>query len=108
MSKFTRSRIAEILQSGAALEMPQAQKLAGRIIEAMTAALVAGEVIELRGLGTLETRERKGRMAHNPKTLAPVAVPPRRRVVFRPGSELKAALRGTAPRGRVEKLEGRQ
>jgi nucleoid DNA-binding protein len=87
----------EILRSGAGLEPAQARALTARIIEAMAAALAAGEVIELRGLGTFEVRERKGRTAHNPRTLAAVDVPPRRVVFFKPGHALKAALRETAP-----------
>ncbi|MDR1176931.1 MAG: HU family DNA-binding protein [Treponema sp.] len=92
MSKFTRSRIWEILQSGAALKPAQARALTARIIETMAAALAVGEVIELRGLGSFETRERKAYKAHNPRTLAPVKVPPRRVVFFRPCGKLKEAV----------------
>jgi nucleoid DNA-binding protein len=95
--KFTRINIQEIIQSGAGLDTRRARELTGRIIEALAAALTAGETVELRGLGTLEVRERKGHMAHNPNTGEAVIVPSRRRVLFRPGAELKAALRGTAP-----------
>jgi nucleoid DNA-binding protein len=92
MSKFTRTQIIEILREGAALETPKARGLTARIIEALAAAITAGNVVELRGLGTFETRERKGRKAHNPRTLAPVDVPARRIVFFRPCGKLKAAM----------------
>ncbi|MDR1929854.1 MAG: HU family DNA-binding protein [Treponema sp.] len=92
-TKFTRSRIQEII-TGAGLDVRTASELTGRIITAMTAALAAGEAIELRGFGSLEVRERAGRRMRNPRTREPVDVPPRRRVLFRPGRELKAALRG--------------
>ena len=94
MSKCTRSRIVEILRSGAGLEARQARKLTGRIIEALAAAIAAGEAIELRGFGAFEVRERKEYRARNPITGEAMIVPPRRRVLFRPGQELKAALRG--------------
>jgi integration host factor subunit beta len=100
MSKFTRADLREILRSGAGLEVRQARELTGRIIEAMAAALAAGETVELRGLGSFETRERKGRTAHNPRTLAPVEVPPRRVVFFKPGHALKVTL--NSPRGTDE------
>jgi len=50
-------------------------------------------VIELRGFGTLETKERKAHKARNPKTGEPLIAPARRRILFRPGQELKAAMR---------------
>jgi integration host factor subunit beta len=100
--KFTRSDIQEILRS-AGLDSSQARKAAARIIEALADALAAGETIELRGLGTLEVRECKACMAHNPRTGEAVSVPPRRRVVFRSGRELKAALRGL-PFGEISGL----
>jgi nucleoid DNA-binding protein len=68
-------------------------ELTGKIIDSMAAALASGETVELRGLGTLEPRERKARAMRNPRTLALVQVPSRRRVIFRPGQKLKAALR---------------
>jgi DNA-binding protein HU-beta len=92
MSKFTRPRIIGILQSGAGLEVYQARKLTGRIIDALGAAIAAGEVIELRGLGTFEVRERKAHRAHNPRTLVPVDVPARRVVFFKPCRKLKEAM----------------
>jgi integration host factor subunit beta len=95
--KFTRKRVMEILRSGAGLEPAQARALAARIIGALAAALAKGETVELRGLGSLEVRERAGRRAHNPRTLAAVDVPPRRVVFFKPGHALKAALREPAP-----------
>jgi nucleoid DNA-binding protein len=96
MSKFTRSHIRATLEASG-LEAHQARELTGRIIEALAAAIIAGEVIEFRGLGTFEIRERKARRAHNPRTLAPVDVPARRTVYFRPCGKLKAALREQAP-----------
>jgi nucleoid DNA-binding protein len=58
----------------------------------MAAALAAGETIELRGLGTFETRERKEKTAHNPRTLAPIFVPAHRVIVFRPCGKLKRTV----------------
>jgi len=91
-NKFTRSNIQEIIQAGADLDIRKTAELTGRIIKAMTAALISGDGIELRGFGSLETKERKATTKRNPQTGEAVIVPPRRRVVFRPGRELKAAL----------------
>jgi nucleoid DNA-binding protein len=58
----------------------------------MTAALASGEVIELRGLGTLEVRERWECVRRNLNTGEAVIVPPHRHAVFRPGSRLKTTF----------------
>jgi integration host factor subunit beta len=88
-NKFTRTDLRAALTAAG---METNQVLIAQIIEALADALAAGKVIELRGLGTLEPRERKARIAHNPRTLAPVNVPARRVVFFRPSGKLKNAL----------------
>jgi nucleoid DNA-binding protein len=59
-----------------------------RIIE----ALVKGEHVELRGLGTFGIRQRRARVGRNPKTGASVNVLPRKVPVFKMGKELQAIL----------------
>ena len=92
-NKFTRSNILEIIQSGTGIDPRKANELSIRIIKALVDALIAGDDVELRGLGTLEVKERKTYSARNPKTGESVTVPSHRRVIFRPGRELKAALK---------------
>jgi integration host factor subunit beta len=91
VSKFTRAHIRAILQA-AGLNICHARKLTDRIIGDMAAVIAAGETVELRGLGSFTTKARKARRAHNPRTLAPVDVPARRVVFFRPCRKLKAAM----------------
>jgi nucleoid DNA-binding protein len=90
--KFTRSRIQKII-TGAGMDSGKAAELTNRIFDAMAAALIAGETVALRGFGTLEVKERKAYRAHNPQTGEAIITTPRRRVLFRPGQALDAALR---------------
>jgi nucleoid DNA-binding protein len=90
--KFTRAHIQEIIRSRAGLDIHQAREITARIISAMAAAIEAGQVIELRGLGTFEPKDRPPYQAHNPRSMAPVDVPARRAVFFRPCGSLKAAM----------------
>ncbi|MDR2510798.1 MAG: integration host factor subunit beta [Spirochaetaceae bacterium] len=63
------------------------------IFSEIKSALVAGRSVELRGVGTFETRTRRGRKkARNPRTGEIVPVREHRAVVFRPGQELKVAV----------------
>ncbi|MDR0496754.1 MAG: HU family DNA-binding protein [Treponema sp.] len=89
--KFTRLDIQGILR-GSGLDFFKAREATTWIIEALSASLAAAETVELRGLGTLEPRERRARAAHNPRTLAPVQVPDRLTIIFRPSGKLKKAL----------------
>jgi nucleoid DNA-binding protein len=91
--KFTRAHIQEIIRSGAGLDIHQARAITARIIEALTAAIASGAVIELRGLGTFEQKKRKACRRHNPQTMAIVEVPARRAVFFKPCGELKTAMK---------------
>jgi nucleoid DNA-binding protein len=89
--KFIRADLWKILQ-GAGMDHPQAAALTNQMIAALAAAIVAGKVIELRGLGTFEPRDRPPYRGHNPRSMAPVNVPARHSVFFRPCGALKAAM----------------
>ncbi len=52
-------------------------------------SLIEGEKVELRGFGVFKTKERKERLGRNPKTGKTVSIPPRKVVIFKPGSTLK-------------------
>jgi nucleoid DNA-binding protein len=91
-NKFIKADLqAIIVREGTDTEA--ARRITARIVSGMAAALAAGRTIELRGMGTLEPRERKAALRHDPRNMEPVHVPARRIVVFRPGQELRAALR---------------
>ena len=85
--------------AGLTREMSEAVVTA--MFERMTDALVKGERVELRGLGTFEVRQRPARAARNPKTGVPVDVPARKVPFFRMGKELRALLN---PQGAPEKV----
>ena len=54
--------------------------------------LADGNRLEFRDFGVFETRTRKARRAQNPKTLAPVTVPAKRAIKFKPGRLLRTKL----------------
>lgn len=64
------------------------------VINKMKNELMAGNTIELRGFGSFLTKKRAGRHnARNPKTGELLEVQPHYAVTFKPGSELKKAIR---------------
>jgi integration host factor subunit beta len=62
------------------------------IFETIIQALNHGEKIELRGFGSFRVRQREARRGRNPKTGAPVEIPAKRVVYFKPGKELKELI----------------
>jgi len=61
-------------------------------IDELCRALQEGNRVEIRGFGVLSTKLRKPKLARNPKTKAPVNIPPRRVPVFKASRLLKASL----------------
>ena len=64
----------------------------GQILDAIKEALHAQKNIEVRGFGTFKIRQRKTRMARNPRTGSPVEVSARPVPVFKPSKELRALV----------------
>lgn len=58
-------------------------------LNAIKQAIADGEHIEIRGFGTFKVRERRTRMARNPRTGDPVRVPARAVPVFKPSRLFK-------------------
>ncbi len=59
------------------------------VLEQMTAALAAGQRIEVRGFGSFALHFRPPRMGRNPKTGTAVALPGKHVPHFKPGKELR-------------------
>lgn len=60
-----------------------------KIIELMSAALMEGSRIEIRGFGSFSLHHRPPRSAHNPKTGERVVTKEKFSPHFKPGKELK-------------------
>jgi integration host factor subunit beta len=61
-------------------------------LNAIKDAMAEHQNIEIRGFGTFKVRERKSRLARNPRTGDPVEVPPRAVPVFKPSKELRTLV----------------
>ena len=56
---------------------------------AVESAMKSGDKIQLVGFGTFETKARPARVGRNPRTGAPVRIPARRAVRFRPSRTIE-------------------
>ena len=76
------------------IEKKKATEYADAFINALTAALVAGEKVQFVGFGAFEVRDRAEKMARNPQTGEQVLSPATKVPVFKAGKALKDAVAG--------------
>jgi integration host factor subunit beta len=89
---MNRSELVQEAARASGLTRQVSETLVTAVFERIIEALVKGELVELRGLGTFGIRQRRARVGRNPKTGARVNVPARKVPVFKMGKELQAIL----------------
>lgn len=77
-------------QIGPAVTKRDCLQIVDAFLDAVKQTLAEGEHIEIRGFGTFSTRERKPRLARNPRTGTPVQVAARRVPVFKLSKDFRA------------------
>ena len=68
------------------------EKAVNAAFDAITAALVAGDKVQLVGFGAFETKDRSSRVGRNPKTKEEIQIPASRVPAFKAGKALKDAV----------------
>jgi integration host factor subunit beta len=86
---MTKSELIDAMAARSQLTKARAELVVNCVFEAMTEALQRGEGIEIRGFGSFTVRPYKAYSGRNPRTGAPVPVPPKRLPFFKVGKELK-------------------
>ncbi len=85
---MTKSELIDAMAARSQLTKARAELVVNCVFEAMTEALQRGEGIEIRGFGSFTVRPYKAYSGRNPRTGAPVPVPPKRLPFFKVGKEL--------------------
>ena len=80
--------IAVVAQS-AGLTKKDSERVLNAAFDAMTAALVKGEKVQLSGFGTFEIKEREARIGRNPHTKEAIEIPATKVPVFKASKALK-------------------
>ena len=86
------------------MEIPrkEAHLIVETICGSIVRALRTGDKVELRGFGSFQTHQRRGRVGRSPKTGAQVQVAVKRIPFFKPSKELAALLNRAAPEAPAE------
>ena len=98
MSTVTKRQLVRQVAAQVACSTAQAQEAVDALFTRLREQLIEGHRIEIRGFGVLNVKDTKAKTeARNPRTGERVFVPTRRKVLFKPGKQLKEALRQPTP-----------
>lgn len=86
---MNKAQLVEAIALDANISKVDARKAVDSIIRMTVQALREEERLTLTGLGTFSVQHKPARMGRNPRTGAPVKIPPRKAVKFRPTVELE-------------------
>ncbi len=86
---MTKSELIERIAENLKLPAGKAEAIVNCVFDSMVAALVRGEGIEIRGLGSFTVRDYKSYEGRNPRTGEPVHVAPKRLPFFKVGKDLR-------------------
>jgi len=84
--------IAAVAASAPSWSRRQAESAVNTIFGALSDALVAGDRVEIRGLGSFRVKERQPRAGRNPRTGQSVSIPARKVPTFTVGKILRGRV----------------
>ena len=86
---MNKAELVAAVAEKTALSKKDSEKAVNAAFEAITAALVGGDKVQLVGFGAFEVKERNVRVGRNPKTKEEIQIPASRVPVFKAGKALK-------------------
>ena len=85
MATITKKELIDHIADATKQKRVVVKDIVQTFLESIIVELGKGNRLEFREFGVFEVRQRRSRMAQNPKTLEPVRVPPKRTVKFKIG-----------------------
>ena len=86
---MNKAELVAAVAEKTALSKKDSEKAVNAAFEAINAALVGGDKVQLVGFGAFEVKERNARVGRNPKTKEEIQIPASRVPVFKAGKALK-------------------
>ncbi|MBX9158324.1 HU family DNA-binding protein [Bacillus cereus group sp. MYBK15-3] len=90
---MNKTELVKKVMEDAELTKAQAEKAVASVLTGVKDTLVAGEKVQLLGFGTFEVRERAARKGRNPQTGEEMDIAASKVPAFKPGKELKEAVK---------------
>lgn len=89
---MNKTELITAAAENAGLTKKDTERVINAAIDAITAALVKGEKVQVSGFGTFEVRDRDARMGRNPHTKESIEIPATRVPAFKPSKALKDSV----------------
>ena len=86
---MNKTELVAVVAENAGLTKKDAERVINASIDAITAALIKGEKVQLSGFGTFEAKEREARIGRNPHTKEALDIPATRVPAFKASKALK-------------------
>ncbi|MCX7702688.1 MAG: integration host factor subunit beta [Planctomycetota bacterium] len=90
---MTKREIVKWVTEKCGISQLLAKEVVQETLDAMVEQIVKEGRLELRNFGVFEVKERKQRVARNPRTGEKVMVPKRKVVTFKPGKIMEARVK---------------
>ena len=90
---MNKTELIAATAQNAGVTKKDAERVVNAAIDAITAALVAGDKVALSGFGIFEVRNREARVGRNPHTKETVEIPASRVPAFKASKALKDAVK---------------
>ncbi|MEA5152638.1 MAG: HU family DNA-binding protein [Oscillospiraceae bacterium] len=89
---MNKAELVTAVAEQAGLSKKDSEKAINAAFDSITAALAAGDKVQLVGFGAFEVKERNARVGRNPKTKEEIQIPASRVASFKVGKALKDAV----------------
>ena len=86
---MNKSELIELLSLKRGISFKKSEEIVNTVFDSMTAAMLSGDRIEIRGFGSFVINEYKSYTGRNPKTGESIDVKPKKLPFFKVGKELK-------------------
>ena len=86
---MNKTELIAVAAESAGMTKKDTERILNAAIDAITAALVRGEKVQLSGFGTFETKDREARVGRNPHTRESIEIPATRVPSFKASKSLK-------------------
>ena len=106
MATVTKKELIDHIATATNQKRVVVKRIIQSFLDNIIVELGRGNRLEFRDFGVFEVKQRKARMAQNPKTLDPVQVPPKRTVKFKVGRLMKQTLGEDQPATSVLETSG--
>ena len=89
---MNKTELIAIASECAGLTKKDTERVLNAAIDAVTAALVKGEKVQISGFGIFEAKSREARVGRNPRTKQTIEIPATRLPAFKASKTLKDTI----------------